>query len=265
MEPIIAVYNFCEQDFETFCKNGGKAGFKYCGVGFFSGYLDVPLEDISDEQFDYVNSTIGKAGMQLVAIYGGVDLLADNGEDLLMRKLTAAARFGVHTYDTGSFAFADKTNSQLQADTDAFVERIRRCADYAATLDVTICLETHGGYTGDADACLQAMADIDHERVRLAYDPANFLYYEGARPEDRLAELVPFIGHTHLKDHRGGRMNSDFPLVGEGEVDYEYLLPEIWKLGYRGAYTLERAPGPTADDRASSMHKAYALMMRLLK
>ena len=176
MEPIIAIYNFTEQDFEAYCRNGGAAGFEYAGVGFSNSYLDLPLEDLSDDEVAYVESHVSAAEMELVAIYGGTDLLADGGEELLTAKLHGAARFGVHTLDTGSFGFADKSPEQIAADTELFVERIRRCAEVADGLDITICLETHGGYTGTAESCLQAMADIDHERVRLAYDPANFLY-----------------------------------------------------------------------------------------
>ena len=264
MEPIIAIYNFCEQDFEAFCQNGAAAGFTRAGVGFFRGYLDLPLESLSEEQFSCVRNTLDDAGLELVTIFGGVNLLADDGEELLIAKLNAAAKFGVHTYDTGSFGFADKSVEQIKEDTATFVERIRHAADVADSLDITICLETHGGYTGDSDSCLQAMADINHDRVRLAYDPANFLFYEGKRPEARLEELVPFIGHTHLKDHRGAKGNPDFPLVGQGEVNYEFLLPRLWELGYRGAYTLERSPGDTVEQRAESMKQAYALMTRLL-
>ncbi len=265
MEPIIAIYNFTEQDFEAFCKNGGAAGFACAAVGFYKGYLDLPLENLSEDDTAYVQSHLSAAGMELVAIYaGGVNLLADDGEELLIAKLRGAAKLGVHTLDTGSFGFTDKTAEQIAADTEVFVERIRRAGEVADSLDITICLETHGGYTGTADTCLQAMADIDHERVRLAYDPANFLYYEGVRPEERIEELVPFIGHTHLKDQRGGQGNPDFPLIGEGETDYDFLLPKLWELGYRGAYTLERAPGETTEERAASMTAAYELMKELL-
>ena len=264
MDPIIAIYNFTEQDFEAYCTNGGAAGFEYAAVGFCSSYLDLPLENLSDDDVAYVESHVSAAGMELVAIYGGVDLLADGGEELLTAKLHGAARFGVHTLDTGSFGFADKSPEQIAADTEVFVERIRRCAEVADNLDITICLETHGGYTGTAATCLQAMADIDHERVRLAYDPANFLYYEGVRPEERIEQVAPFIGHTHLKDHRGGKGNPDFPLIGEGETNYDFLVPKLWELGYHGAYTLERAPGETTEERAASMAAAYQLMKELL-
>jgi len=265
MEPTIAIYNFTEQDFEAFCANGAAAGFEHAGVGFMGTYLPLPLENLSDDDFEYVRSHVNGAGMDIVAIYGGVNLLGDDGVELLTAKLHGAARFGVHVLDTGSFGFADKTPEQIAADTRTFVERIRRCADVADGLDITICLETHGGYTGTADTCLQAMADINHDRVRLAYDPANFIYYEGARPEERIEELVPFIGHTHLKDARGGKGVADFPLIGEGETDYEFLLPKLWELGYRGSYTLERAPGETTEERAASMAAAYRLVSRLLK
>ena len=263
MEPIIAAYTFCNTSFEAFLDGARDAGFPYVGIGFYKGYVDIPLENLSDEDEAALRGALDARGLQLCAIYGGVDLLADDGPELLRRKLQGAARFGVGVYDTGAISLDDDPDVRRRH-VATFVDRIRTAGDHADRLGITICLETHGGYTGHADACLEAMAQIDHERVRLAYDPANFLYYEGRRPEERLGELVPFIGHTHLKDHRGGKLANDFPAVGAGEVGYETLLPALWEGGYRGPYTLERAVGEDDAEKAQAMQAAYRYIRRLL-
>ncbi len=263
MNPTIAAYNFCNQDFEGFLDGAATGGYEYVGVGFNKGYLDLPLEDLAPEDERRLEHELTGRDLKLCAIYGGVGLLAEDGLDLLIAKLDAAARFDVHVFDTGSIPLAED-REQRTSEIARFVDRIRRAGDHAAGLEITICLETHGGYTGNADTCLDAMAAIDHERVRLAYDPANFLYYEGRKPEERLAELIPFIGHTHLKDHRGGQGNNDFPAIGEGEVDYETILPALWEGGYRGPYTLERAAGEDNAEKSAAMKVAREYMEGLL-
>jgi len=256
MDATVAAYTFCNPDFEAFLEGAAGAGFPYVGIGFYRGYVDIALEDLTDEDERLLKDKLANKRLQLCVIYGGSKLLEDGGLDLLVRKLDGAARFGVSIFDTGAIGLADDP-AQRQQDVATFVERIRCAGDHADRLGMTICLETHGGLTGHADACLEAMATINHDRVRLAYDPANFLYYEGRRPEERLSELIPFIGHTHLKDHRGGKGHNDFPAIGQGEVDYEHLLPALWQGGYRGPYTLERAVGETNAEKAEAMKAAY--------
>lgn len=265
MQPLIASYNFCDQDFAAFLRNSAAAGFENVAVGFFAGYLDLDLLTLTDEETKWFNEQLANHGLNLVAIFmGGADILADGGLEDVIRRMENAARFDINTVDMGSFSFDGKTPEQIAAEEKLFVERIRDAGDRAAQLGLTICLETHGGFTGDTDSCLHAMQAIDHDRVKLAYDPANFHYYEGKDPTDRLEQLCPFIGHTHLKDHRGEKGNNDFPLVGEGQTDYETILPTLWRCGYRGAYTLERAPGADDAERAESLKKAYRFITRLL-
>ena len=52
--------------------------------------------------------------------------------------------------------------------------------------------------------------------------------------------------------------------IGQGEVNYEALLPALWQGGYRGPYTLERAVGEDDAQKAQAMAAAYAYMKGLL-
>jgi L-ribulose-5-phosphate 3-epimerase len=265
MQPILAAYNFCDQDFDAFLANTAAAGFSNVGVGFFSGYLDYSLVTLTDAEAQAFSAKLDAHGLKLVAVFaGGLNLLADDGLDNALQALDNAARFGIDTFDTGSFGYEEKTPEQIAADERLFVERVRLAGDRAGELGMTICLETHGGFTGDTDACLHAMEVIAHPRVKLAYDPANFLFYEGKLPEDRLEQMVPFIGHTHLKDHLGAKGNPEFPLVGHGQTNYATILPTLWECGYRGAYTLERAPGADNAERAAALKEAYQFLIKWL-
>lgn len=265
MKPLIASYNFCDQNFDAFLRNSAAAGFENVAVGFFAGYLDISLLTLTEEQKQWFNDKLAAQSLNLVAIFmGGANLLADDCLADVLKMLDNAAQFNINTVDMGSFGYDEKTPEQIAADEKLFVERIRIAGDRAADLGLTICLETHGGFTGDTDACLHAMEVIDHPQVKLAYDPANFHYYEGKNPTDRLEQMCPFIGHTHLKDHRGAKGNPDFPLVGEGQTDYATILPTLWECGYRGAYTLERAPGADDAERAEALKKACQFITKLL-
>lgn len=258
---IIAAYNFCNQDFDSFLAGAAAVGFENVAVGFYAGYYDQPLETMTDEEAEAFLFRLESHDLRLVAVYARSELTVEGGLDLLRRRLEGAARLGVSIVDTGAVRIPDEADQDERERMIAdFVAQIRDAADHAAELGITIALETHGGYTGDASACLAAMEQIDHPEVRLAFDPANFRFYNGADPHERLDELAPFMAHTHYKDHVGPKGNPEFPRIGEGEVGYDRLLPRLVDLGYEGPHTLERAPGRTNDEIENSMRSAYRFL-----
>jgi len=261
----IAAYNFCNRDFDAFLAGAAAAGFRNVAVGFYPNYLDLPLEELSAEQKADFEGKLAEHGLSLVAILARSNLMEDDGVELLRRRLDGAASLGVSVVDTGSARWPDDASEAEREEVLAvWLPRMREAADHADALGITIALETHGGMTGDTPTCLWAMERIDHPRVRIAFDPANYRFYNGADPHERLDELVPLIAHTHYKDHRGEKGNADFPRIGLGEVDYERLLRALVELGYDGPHTLERAPGDTPEEINESLKWAFQYLTERL-
>ncbi|NLO04232.1 MAG: sugar phosphate isomerase/epimerase [candidate division WS1 bacterium] len=263
--PMIAAYNFCNRNFDGFIAGAAAAGFKHVAIGFYTGYYNQPIETMSDDDMRALRARLDFHDLTPVAAFIRSDLQAEGGLDMLLRRLDGVKRFGVSIADTGAGHIPeDASDDERERITASFVEQIRAAGDHAADLGITIALETHGGMTGSSPACLSLMERVDHPNVRIAYDPANFRFYAGADPMERLDELVPFIAHTHYKDHTGPKGNAEFPLIGEGEVGYDRLLPRLIELGYDGPHTLERAPGRTDDEIEDSMVLAYEYLTRML-
>lgn len=262
---VISAYNFCNRSFDGFLAGAAAAGFRNVAIAFYPNYYDDLIENMTDDDIAALRARLSLLNLTPVAAFVRSDLLAEGGLDLFRRRLDGVRRFGVPIADTGAAHIPeDASDADRERITEAFVAGIRAAGDHARELGLTIALETHGGMTGHADACLSLMERVDHPNVRIAYDPANFRFYAGADPHERLDELVPFIAHTHYKDHTGPRGNPEFPLIGEGEVGYDTLLPRLVDLGYDGPHTLERAPGRTDDEIEDSLRKAHAYLTRML-
>lgn len=262
---VIAAYNFCNRNFNGFLAGAAAAGFENVAIGFYPKYYDTPIETMTDDDLRKLREELGLFNLTPVAAFVRSDVRAEGGLDMLKRRLDGVHGFGVSIADTGSGHIPDDaSDDERERIADEFVSGIREAGDHAASLGITIALETHGGLTGDADACLSLMERVDHPNVRIAYDPANFRFYAGADPHERLDELVPFIAHTHYKDHAGPKGNPEFPLIGQGEVGYDTLIPKLVELGYEGPHTLERAPGRTDDEIENSLRDAYRYLTRLL-
>ena len=265
MGYTIAAYTYCSTNFERLIRGMKAAGFRHIGLGFSPQYIPKMLADMDDADIAALLRKLSSFDLTPICVCCGANLLAPDGLQKLLPLIEKANKLGVKIFDTGSISYANKTPQQVAADTKTFATNIRKAGDCAAKFGITVCLETHGGMTGTGTFCLEAMKAIAHPNVKLAYDPANLCYYEGVPADDRLDEIMPYIGHTHFKDHRGPKLSPDFPAIGEGQVGYEKLIPRLKKGGYRGPWTLERAAGKTDDERDVSLVKAYQLLKRLLE
>ncbi len=265
MAQPLAAYTYCGMNFERLIKGMRAAGFRHIGLGFSPKYMPKMLADMTDADIAALLKQLEALDLTPICVCAGSNLLAADGLDKLLPLIEKADKLGVKIFDTGSISFANKTAEQIAADTKTFAANIRKAGDRAAKFGMTICLETHGGMTGTGTLCLEAMQTIAHPNVKLAYDPANLCYYEGVPADDRLDEILPYIGHTHFKDHRGPKLTPDFPAVGEGQVGYEKLIPRLKKGGYRGPWTLERAVGNTDDEKDAALAKAYQFLKGLIE
>jgi len=260
----LGVFTLCEPEFDRFLQSARDAGFKAVALYFAAGRLPYELESLTEAQAASLTQRLADHGLTAIAAGGGANLLTDEGLEAFIRTLDGAARLGVSAFDTGSLSIKDKDADTVNREFALFCENIVRAADAAADRGITICLETHGGITGTLPACAELMERLGHPHVAIGYDPANIVFYEGASPCEGLAELVPFIGHIHLKDHVGGQGSAVFPTVGKGEVPYPEILKTLRAAGYAGWLSVERAAGNTPEQRAQELVDAYAYLTRHL-
>jgi len=130
----------------------------------------------------------------------------------------------------------------------ALAENARHAADALAKEGITLVLEfinqkdMPGFFLHTSAQTVRLIDEVGRPNVFMQYD-----VYHAQREEGELAATLrahmPRIGHIQIADNPGRHQ------PGTGEINYNFLLAEIDRLGYRGHVGLEYVPDP--DTRTS--------------
>lgn len=194
-------------------------------------HVEIPLPKPEDTA--RVQAELARHGLTAASIQVGTDV----GNPVLADHFDEAARrvreeFGARYIFTSAHAG--------QHGLQAAYEALARAGDAAARHGVTIVLETHPDLGTNGAVAAVTMRAVNHPNVRVNWDPANVYYYNencDGRREFDLA--LPFVAAVHLKDTGGGFHAWDFPALGEGVVDFAYILGRLRDSGFSGPCTME--------------------------
>ncbi|MCC6445845.1 MAG: sugar phosphate isomerase/epimerase [Armatimonadetes bacterium] len=261
MQPILSCYNLIHRDLEVALRVMVEAGFSSVSLFSRPPYVPVSLEEMDEAQWKSLKSSLVGYHLSVPVVYYSSDLATDSGRETFKRQAARAHELGASVIDTGALARNENESDEAWGERLAgFAEQLRFAGRELEATGMRLCLETHGGATGTPEQCILLMRMVGSSAVRIAYDPANIVYYEGVAADDRLEELSPYIGHIHLKDKRGGKDVADFPAVGEGELDFASILGRLLAKGFPGPITLERAPAPDDAALPAVARRSYELM-----
>jgi len=111
--------------------------------------------------------------------------------------------------------------------------------DYAKTRNVTVLMETHGGFS-HSDDILKTMKIADHPNVGLVWDIANMWTETKEAPALVYRKLKKYIRHTHIKD---AKLLADdklqYVFIGQGDVPIFEAIDILAKDNYKGYYSFE--------------------------
>lgn len=95
-------------------------------------------------------------------------------------------------------------------------------------------------YGHSAPNCVDLVKTIDSPHLKLAYDPANFVWGEHIihNVETCWPLMQPYVVHVHIKDWTLGSPDVG-SLPGEGDGQIRALLQALADSGYRGYLTME--------------------------
>lgn len=120
------------------------------------------------------------------------------------------------------------------------LERMAAKVEVLAGADVTMVHENEADIYGHTAAnCVDLIEAIDSPKLRLVYDPANFVW--GEKMTDNIEVcwpvMKPYVVHIHIKDWK---LTADIgSMPGEGDGQIKELLTELAAINYDGCMTME--------------------------
>jgi sugar phosphate isomerase/epimerase len=270
--------SYRQESLERALEGIARGGFPGVELSCVCGYCEhIQPENMTPADTDALGTLVEKSGLRIASIAGHIDFecpllgkgpeIAAQGFAKLRARIDVASQLGVPVVNTGVGVAADGE------DMDAFYSELRTLLDFAADKNVKIGVESHAGVSETAAASVAFCKAVGHPALGINHDAGNVLYYAGQDPvadlEGVLDDAGTWLVHVHIKDHRGGKGNWDFPPLGEGDLDLAGVAALYRKLGFPGPYSLEiefagpNSTDPTAEIIDDGVAASYRFMKNL--
>jgi sugar phosphate isomerase/epimerase len=266
---------YAHVSFERALEGISRAGYRYVAFGLPHQGIEVPEEN-DGHTVECLNSLFTRYELQPVMLISTNQLAPGQPIARARKRLETAKALGIQEVLSlgtwGYRAFPDEPlpEAEMRLRNDAFVDKFRLIATEAEALDIHVTIKPHTGNTATAFQMKKTLDLIGSPFVKASYDPGNVHYYEGVDSLDDMSaaadDLISFVA----KDHRGLRANADFPIPGEGNVDFPGLFSILVGTGFSGSIVVERVDGTHSgamkpEEIDQRIQKARENLQRLLK
>lgn len=210
------------------------------------------------EDLEKIAAACDARGLKILSLGGGVNLDSEEAIDAAIGVLDSCAALDVPIF------FCSANGKEL--DRAIHMARLDYLGDEARAKNVVISLETHPPFCQNADGMLATMQEVNHESVRINLDTANIFYYnEGLDSADELERVVGYVASLHLKDTDGGFHSPNFPVLGQGVVQFPRIKQILDMSNFAGPLTLELEGPVVAGLDVNRCHEVVVQCMDYLR
>lgn len=118
-------------------------------------------------------------------------------------------------------------------------EGFSAATELAAELQVYMGMENHAGsIAGNPEDVRRLCEAVGSPYFGILYEPAN-LMHRGVDYKEAFHVFHQHVVHIHVKDGVIGDTGFQRTHLGEGEIDYPWVIASMESLGYTGDYALE--------------------------
>jgi len=192
--------------------------------------------------------------------YVGVGLASDDETEQeaalqeVKQALDLAATFGARSIRV----FRPHSAIDDPTKIDQITPWLQQAAAHAATKGVYMGFENHGGpLCGNPEACRALSAKVGSPYFGVLYDPCN-LMDAGTDYRAALDTMQEHITHVHFKDGLVDAAGFRRTMLGEGAIDFGWILQRLDAIGYDGHIATEyELPDPAPEAGLRLWYEAY--------
>jgi len=197
------------------------------------GLTNVEIPPPEPKQIQIVQKTLADYGLTATTLQANHDVKSDSFVSDFETTLKTAQMMDV------SRIFLSAHSGQIEK--KIIYDRLRELGQKAQAMSITICLETHPDLANNGGVALETMQAINHPNIGINFDTAN-VHYHTDRVIDTVEEaqkILNYVKAVHLKDTVGGYHNWNFPILGQGIVDFKGIFDLLNSVDFNGPYTME--------------------------
>lgn len=200
--------------------------------------------DLSRSELDETRKLIRDHGLKVSAIgspIGKVRLDEPFGPHLDKFKHAVDLALFFDTPFIRIFSYYAPQGKDIDDYRDAVLERMAAKVEVAQDAGVTMVHENEARIYGHtASNCVDLVEAVGSPRLRLAYDPANFVWGEKIANNVEVCwpAMKPYVVHVHIKDWKLGSEDIG-SMPGQGDGQIRELLAELAAMNYDGCLTME--------------------------
>lgn len=223
---LVSTIAFDGYDLDTTLTGMAAAGVENVELAYSEAYTaPVSEESFSREAALRVLDSFKANGLNCLCLAAHTDMSQRNSVDKFKLRIDFARNLGARYIVSTAGPAANR---------DQFLKNICQLGEYAAEAGIIIGLENMGdgrpNIIDSAEPAVDLVKEINLPSVKINYDFANLLPHLGERlrPEEDFKIALPHAGYFHVKDAaKDANGNWYFPAIGNGNIDFKTILPEI--------------------------------------
>jgi sugar phosphate isomerase/epimerase len=225
-------------DFSLQCTIAAELGLRYVEVRSAWG---TNILDLDDAQLSRVRETLSVYGLKVSSIGSPIGKISIDDEfpphlERMRHAVEVAKTLEAPYIRIFSFFIPEGTDPDSRR--DEVISRMEDLADVAADSDVILVHENEKDIYGDIPRrCLDIVTSVSSPKLRLAWDPANFVQV-GVRPFTEGYEMLrPHVSYIQIKDAL--LTNGTVVVAGAGDGEVRETVRALQADGFDGFFSLE--------------------------
>ena len=241
MAKLSAFADEVTEDFPAQVEYLAKEGVGYIEPRFIN---KKNIMDLTKAELNEAKKMILDQGLKVSAIgspIGKVRLDEPFGEHLDKFKHAVDLAVFFETPFIRMFSYYAPEGQNIDDCREQVMGRMGAKVELLRDVDVTMVHENEANIYGHtAQNCVEMVETINSPKLRLVYDPANFVWGEKLTNNVEVCWPVmkPYVVHIHIKDWKLGSKDVG-SIPGEGDGQIKELLAELAAMDYDGCMTME--------------------------